>query len=247
MRRPRAQKLGRKLPGKVRDCRPAGTIDGATCGSRVGVDWTTMKLLRTLARWRSALALVGAVACGTSTTPQGNVDAGSPSVGAREPAVHRSRSVACPTDRPPGAPPSTAGSCAKDADCTQGKNGRCVAITAGPPSCTYDACATDQDCGANAGVCQCRAVSEGGANACRQGNCRVDGDCGGGKGFCSPSAVEVDVYCRAGIPAGSFGYFCHTAADECVSDSDCSDAAMGACVFDVDKARFRCRALLCSD
>lgn len=184
------------------------------------------------------------IACGGSSTS--TIDAGT-DAGIRPATVHRVASVACPTDRPPGNPPSIPGTCKDDSECTQGTNGRCTSVALGPPKCTYDACGSDKDCGSSSGVCQCRAASEGGANACRQGNCRTDGDCGVvGKGFCSPSAVEIDVYCRTGIPVGSFGYFCHTPSDECVNDSDCGTTETGACIFDVPKQHWVCQKLMCT-
>ncbi|CAN5503087.1 hypothetical protein BH09MYX1_BH09MYX1_32520 [soil metagenome] len=180
---------------------------------------------------------------GTSTSPAS--DGGSDAPVIREPAVHRAAPPACPTDRPAGNAP-VPGTCKTDAECTQGTNGRCTSVALAPATCSYDACTVDKDCG-GAGVCQCRSSAEGGANACRQGNCRTDGDCGVvGKGYCSPSAVEIDVYCRSGIPSGSFGYFCHTPEDECVSDTDCA-GLMPACVFDVAKSRWACLGLACTD
>lgn len=191
---------------------------------------------------RTALLLLTLAACG-ATTPTPATDAGTDS--AIHPAQnHRVVPAACPTDRPPSQPSGIPGACATDAECTQGKNGRCVSVVVAPPACTYDACVNDADCG-GAGVCQCRSAPEGGANLCRQGNCRTDGDCGvTGKGFCSPSAVLVDASCREGIAAGSYGYFCHTPKDACVDDKDCGEQQ--ACVFDVTKSAWACHALLCT-
>jgi len=110
-----------------------------------------------------------------------------------------------------------------------------------PPSCSYDECVTDSECGS--GVCDCRDKENRGANTCQKGNCRIDADCKGST--CSPSAVHVDRYCITGIPLGSFGWFCHVAADECIDDADCKGTAMSACVFDVDANHWKCRALDC--
>jgi hypothetical protein len=187
-------------------------------------------------------------ACASSTSSP--ADAGAEAAVIKAPTVHRLLAEACPTDRPPSTPSGiSGGSCTTDAECTQGKNGRCLSIAVGPPSCSYDLCAKDADCGQSAGVCQCRATAEGGANVCRQGNCRTDGDCGvTGKGFCSPSAVNIDITCRSGIPAGSFGYFCHAPSDECSSDSDCTTSPTGqACIFDPGKSHWACINLLCTD
>lgn len=185
-------------------------------------------------------------ACGSSS-PSTTTDAGADAA-VRTPAVHRGQATACPSDRPAGTTVPNQGSCATDAECTQGKNGRCVSIALAPSACTYDTCFADSDCGGS-GDCQCRDAASGGANACRQGNCKTDADCGVvGRGFCSPSGVLLDVYCRTGVPAGSFGWFCHVPADECVSDSDCGSSALtGACIFDVTKQHWACSSIACTD
>jgi hypothetical protein len=131
--------------------------------------------------------------------------------------------------------------CATNADCTAAPNGRCVDVTGCNPStatcgthCVYEECTQDDDCGSGSacfcsddatfcaggyatscplladtsgGVCAC-----GVANQCKKGNCRVDSDCGQG-GYCSPGIDD----CGAVL-----GYYCHTAADECVNDEDCA-------------------------
>lgn len=197
---------------------------------------------------RLLAALPVLMACASSTTSPS--DAGADVAVIKPPAVHRALPDPCPTDRPPSTPPGTSGSCKTDAECTQGTNGRCLSVVAGPPACSYDLCAKDADCGQSTGVCQCRAAAEGGANLCRQGNCRTDGDCGvTGKGFCSPSAVNLDLTCRSGIQVGSFGYFCHTPSDECSGDADCTTGPTGqqACIFDLGKSHWVCVNLMCTD
>jgi hypothetical protein len=147
------------------------------------------------------------------------------------PTNHRPTATACATTRPPGVNEDGGtdagfpGTCTNDSECTQGKNGRCL-----PPQgnaagdfCSYDECATDSDCSGGA-VCQCGAADppygrEG--NTCVQSNCRTDSDCGAG-GFCSPSEST-----SCGSRSGVVGYYCHTAADACNNDSDCTDAGMG--------------------
>lgn len=193
---------------------------------------------------RRALVVVALVtACGGTSSTE--TDAGADAA-VRVPAVHRAQAAACPTDRPPSNPPPITGTCKVDVDCTQGKNGRCISVALAPATCSYDLCTTDVDCGASVGVCDCRATAEGGANLCRQGNCRIDGDCGVvGRGFCSPSAVGLSVSCRTGVPAGAFGFFCHTATDECVSDGDCPGPS-AACIYDGTKTRWVCITLACT-
>jgi hypothetical protein len=160
---------------------------------------------------------------------------------ARVASAHRGSATACPTDRPPGPGGLPAGSCTKDADCTAGKNGRCLVDIGGKVSCSYDECVADTDCGT--GVCDCRNKQNREANTCIKGNCRTDGDCKGQS--CSPSGVHVDPYCTGGIPIGSYGWFCHTAADECLDDTDCKALDFGACVLDTDVVHWKCRALSC--
>lgn len=99
-----------------------------------------------------------------------------------------------------------------DAQCTNGRNGRCVDIPPGGCTCSYDGCASDADCGANQ-ACACR-ETVGGASRCVPANCHVDADCGSGA-FCSPT---LDSTC--GPITGVVGWFCHTAADTCSNDAD---------------------------
>ncbi len=184
------------------------------------------------------------LACGGSSSTS-NADAGADSGTIKPAQNHRAAASDCPADRPASPPASIPGTCAKDADCTQGKNGRCLSVGVNAPECSYDQCTKDSECG-SAGVCQCRASKDLGANLCRQGNCRTDSDCGVvGKGFCSPSGVGIDASCREGIASGSFGYFCHTPSDTCTDDTDCG-ANGAACVFDASSSRWSCRTLSCT-
>lgn len=100
--------------------------------------------------------------------------------------------------------------------------------------CTYDACMHDTDC--NKGeVCACHGSPYVGGygNACVQGDCRVDSDCGPA-GYCSPA---YDTNSCGGL----LGYYCHTAADQCVNDTDCqSQAGYDVCTF--IGSRWQCAA-----
>lgn len=64
---------------------------------------------------------------------------------------------------------------------------------------------------------------------CMPGNCRVDSDCESGGGYCSPSQNAGLFVCSDGCSGtcggGLTGYYCHTAADECVNDCDCAGLA----------------------
>ena len=135
--------------------------------------------------------------------------------------------------------------CVKDSECTAGLDGRCVAYLGKPGFCSYDACTADADCG-SASVCACRNFANFAANTCFHGDCQVDADCGAA-GYCSPSAVDVGTDCNLGVQPGSYGFFCHTAADECVDDADCPGAmGQGACLLQPDKGHWACQTLLCT-
>lgn len=141
------------------------------------------------------------------------------------------------------------GQCVTDSDCTAGLNGRCVVgFYSCHGWCSYDDCISDSDCPGHV-PCECRTSgSDSTANAClTSSNCSVDSDCGPG-GYCSPSMLDstcdrqcvmvcsaetqcfaggtpVPCYCSSTCPRA---YFCHTACDTCVDDSDC-DAGPGSC------------------
>ena len=133
------------------------------------------------------------------------------------------------------------GECIADSDCTKGKNGRCSYAVNLTAVCTYDECAQDSDCGS--GVCACRVDAYANANICQRGNCVTDGDCGANN-YCSPSALSLFNNCRSNVPAGSVGYFCHAAADECTDDADCGEQS--SCLFFADAKHWRCLPKRCT-
>jgi hypothetical protein len=188
-----------------------------------------------------ALIFTMLMSCGGSTSdpPATTPDAASP---ARVPTTHRAAAIACPATRPPGmasAPPGSDNKCTSDSECTAGLNGRCYGSLQ-PNICTYDECTADADC--KAAVCDCRnAGALGQPNKCFPGNCRTDADCAGN--YCSPSGTTVTAGCT-GAGLGSYGYFCHTRADECIDDADCKDA-IARCMFEPDVAHWQCKRLLC--
>jgi hypothetical protein len=200
---------------------------------------------------------VAALRCGgaaedTSRDGGGNHDGGATQdggatpddgVGPLPPTQHRPTADSCPTTRPPGVnedaglPDSgTFTQCTNDAQCTQGTNGRCVRVLGSiyNLSCTYDGCFSDTDC-AGGDVCECRPSG----NACLAGNCRVDSDCGAG-GYCSPTLG----FC--GNWGGISGYYCHTPADECTNDSDCTEGGAGYCAWQPTVARWACSYSQCA-
>jgi len=105
--------------------------------------------------------------------------------------------------------------------------------TAGPSGvaasqCEYDQCCEDGDC-VGGGVCSCD------GDICLAGNCRVEADCQSGE-LCSPNRAPC-----SSPPNGIVGYFCHTAADECRSDSDCDPSKFeSTCVFDTTAGHWTC-------
>jgi len=150
----------------------------------------------------------------------------------RVPLNHRPDDSQCATLPAPGdcnTPPLQGGefSCSTDGDCTSGTNGRCNTDAPAPIAgcqCDYDACAVDTDCpGGELCVCHGSPYFYGAGNTCTPGNCRVDSDCGP-HGYCSPT-VPPEACGFVG------GYFCHTAADTCLNDSDCGTSFVSACVW----------------
>ncbi len=130
--------------------------------------------------------------------------------------------------------------CSSDSSCTDGTNGRCVESGGGVLycSCTYDTCANDAACPSGQ-TCACHgsAYVEGQGNTCIQGNCRVDSDCDGGAGYCSPA--EDTMSCGSLL-----GYYCHTASDQCLDDTDCGQSSQGGpqvCTYSTTAHRWQCQ------
>lgn len=157
------------------------------------------------------------------------------------PTLHRVAAQACSTDRPPSVthdggfnPNNPYATCHKDAECTQGRNGRCEGVfNSAACACDYGQCTTDSEC--NGGACICRTARYGGPTYCAaKGNCLTDADCGSG-GYCSPSRVG-DTCNDANI-----AYYCHTSDDECANDADC-DAfpSAGFCLVPAGQTHWQC-------
>ncbi len=205
------------------------------------------------------LALAAVVGC-TGGPPNGSTGTGG---AGGVPAMHRATAMACsgelaeagaPISMPDGGPtgPSSTpypiaqdGSfigCNSDSDCPPCPNGQrdhCF----GEPSlpsfqyCACDQCNSDQDCGAT-GACVCNATGWSNmplGTRCVSANCRVDADCGPG-GFCSPTP-NIERLCY------SPGYYCHTAADQCVNDTDCGSAEV--CSYSSATGAWSCTAIAC--
>jgi hypothetical protein len=95
-----------------------------------------------------------------------------------------------------------------------------------------NACSTSKDC-ATGTTCSCGDFSQTPNSGCVQSNCSVDSDCGA-NGYCSPSLIQED--CNG----ASEGIFCHTAKDQCNSDSDCGDLH---CMYIETEAKWMCSNL----
>jgi hypothetical protein len=96
----------------------------------------------------------------------------------------------------------------------------------------------DTDCpGGQTCACHGSSYTDGHGNTCVKGNCRVDADCGAG-GYCSPSSLTA--LCGDSLA----GYYCHTAGDLCIDDSDCpaSRSSPGApgCMYSTTDSRWEC-------
>lgn len=177
-------------------------------------------------------------------------------IGTVAPLNHRSSAACCPTRRGSGPQfsSSRASTCTSDSQCTSGPNGRCFPFQGlvGPGGCSYDECFTDSDCGSKT-PCFCRtSATDNSANVCGgPGNCAVDSDCGPGS-YCSPS-VQVGPNQTANVCGGSEVYYCHTAADLCVNDSDCVSPDGGPqtdssprCGYNLQENRWECVAAFCA-
>jgi hypothetical protein len=158
------------------------------------------------------------------------------------PATHRPTALECSHSRGAGDfdPTLAFAACHSDAECISGTNGRCLSSKGGAQTntCSYDSCFTDAECGGSTKVCTCR-ESGSAANRCAGGNCTIDADCGAG-GYCSPS-VDPDK-----TNYGLTGWWCHTAADSCADDTDCTSATNtnAKCTFDPKTAHWACSSTL---
>jgi len=168
---------------------------------------------------------------------------------ARIPLYHRAAHASCPSQRGSGGPdlqqvcptppPPTTVCCSSDAQC-DGNNGRCLNFGHAGQQCTYDECFTDSNCPSGA-PCICRSSpTDNTANVCEPGgNCVVDSDCSGR--YCSPSPSPAEEECGGTSPY-LFPYYCHTAMDTCVDDSDCFVDGRGPffCVYEPQARHWAC-------
>lgn len=199
-------------------------------------------------------AALGGVSCGGKSLTPTTQDAGAPAAPAssqdagghdagRAPKEHRASRAQCRTERAAVTPasdgcPVNALHCAQDSDCSAGSNGRCFDVGLCPSDCSYDDCSQDSDC-AHRTPCFCRPSATDKNYCFTLSNCSVDADCGDG-GYCSPSLITSSCICENESCAE--GYFCHTARDGCLDDSDCQ--AGQSCAFDRSAQQFSCHSCL---
>ena len=179
-----------------------------------------------------------ALGCIEEKAPEGEPE---PEPGAepevREPERHRPVATACDDMRTPGnGAANEGGACTSDADCVDGRNGRCTSWRF--TQCTYDACLTDADCAndTGGGVCGCSGSAISDANVCLGGDCRTNADCA--SGYCSPSFGFCGDY------DGVVAMYCHTADDECIDDADCEGPG-AYCAFLPERGLWGCSDSQC--
>lgn len=188
---------------------------------------------------------------GSSGTTSGNTE-----TTLREPKVHRASPTACTPgrfDSPSTAPdggvdPNGYIQCTSHAECNKGKNGRCSGNGHDGWRCTYDFCDGDIDCGGGTNVCECEGGFRSDNNVClSQNGCATDRDCGpAGYGWCSPTLGACGHYSK------TESYQCHTPADECVDDSDCTENGTGPfggpgyCAYDSTVGHWKCSTSECA-
>jgi hypothetical protein len=191
-----------------------------------------------LALWVYAPCLLTLAACSHASSSGAAADAGADAAASRPATNHRPSETTCAPTPVPAEPQipdggiSSFDQCARNEDCNQKPNGRCiVAASSARATCFYDQCMGDRDCMPSQ-VCGCTPQTTP-VNICIQAECYIDADCGA-SGYCSPS-----IAC-----GGVVGYYCHVAADECVNDPDCTGVP---CSYDIGAAHWACVNKTCSN
>ena len=187
----------------------------------------------------------GAGTGGTGGTGAGTGGTGGACGGSHSSPIGRPSPVACPAHSSPivsnGESDGGGPSCTSLAACTDDGSANFFYVSCLRGKCSVDACLTDSDCKGGQ-VCAC-ADEIGGGGALRLGNecmttqCQVDSDCGSGQ-VCSASVG----------PCGSLlGFYCHTPADECLTNSDCCGTTP-LCTFQTTSGHWACQgaAVACS-
>jgi hypothetical protein len=177
---------------------------------------------------------------GAATATSGAGASSSGSCNGAVPAQHRAAATPC-------APSPASVPCMTDAECVEstGFGGETMGKCTAAQLCDFDACTTDATCGGSA-LCACASTSGpvfSTTNICLTSGCRTDADCGSG-GYCSPTA---DFTCARGVTS----YQCHTCADGCANDTDCTSnpnpgLKQGTCAFDPTVGHWSCSYAICS-
>jgi hypothetical protein len=181
----------------------------------------------------------------------GQPDSGGPlcEAGAHQAPVGRTAGAVC--DRSPLSVPGIvqdAGlSCTSGSDCASYpylycSMGCCVGGDCLHGMCGWDGCLSDDDCAAGA-ACVCRGGLRG-QNVCFPATCRVDSDCGPGgvcsfSGFLESCPLGYGPSCEVGGCATE-GFYCHTAADTCLTNSDCCGSTE--CEYQPTLGHWACQA-----
>jgi hypothetical protein len=177
--------------------------------------------------------LVSAGCTGTVIGPSGSTGGGG-STGTTTSGCGRVPDNHVPQASGPCGLPEPGTPCMVDADCVGApcKDFGTVKV------CDPNFCTTDSDCAAPNDLCACSGQYNASAGStCVQADCHTDADCGPG-GYCSPSIVG---YCGQTHLAG---FFCHTCADTCVNDKDCTSPAF--CGFDPTVGHWACALQICA-
>ena len=163
------------------------------------------------------------------------------------PPVHRAVTARCGPSGSPYAPDAGPVVCAADGGCPDVDTGhQFIGVSCIGGLCALqDACFQDSDCnqlgepaGGWACACSSAQVFPGvnvQPNTCVPAKCQVDSDCGPGK-YC---VLSLSLGCHA----GSYGYFCTTAADRCVAPTiDCTTCQGQSCVFEPQVGWWDCNS-----
>jgi len=152
--------------------------------------------------------------------------------GATSSLVSRPQAIACAATNFIGGADGGPIACTVDADCQEAG----IGLYCRKGACSPDACLVDGDCPTGE-ACGCSNMFRGNiaqANRCVMSSCRVDADCGPG-GVCSPSFSA-----RCG---GLAGFYCHSAADSCQTDTDCCGSTPQ-CRYQPTLGHWACQAIV---
>lgn len=228
------------------------------------------------------VSLFAVAACSRTATPEGSLASDGGRNGEASHAVTKggtcgpSSVVTTTACAPRTLPPSNATSdygCKSDAECKQGRDGRCVKndrgiygatvapspLLAAPPPpppktvCVYDECVSNADCGSKArcacgeGTVRHRCIP---LDAClTDAECGKDSLCACGSGAGANTCIFAN--CRSDkdcdgrtCGASASGTYCHTGDDECTTDKDCKKGnEYSICDYERSRGAWKCRVV----